>query len=124
MVGNAVTQYSIIIGLFLSAMGLGSFLSKYITRHLVDSFIYLQLMIALTGGISTSLLFIMFGMGSELSFFIYLVTIVIGALVGVEIPLLLRMMKGKGDFKNLIAHVFTVDYICLLYTSPSPRDRG
>jgi spermidine synthase len=41
----------------------------------------------------------------------------VGTLVGLEIPLLLRVLKDEYEFKDLIARVLTVDYIGALVAS-------
>ena len=41
----------------------------------------------------------------------------LGTLVGVEIPILLRILKGRLQFKDLVARVFTFDYIGALLAS-------
>ena len=45
LLGNSVYQFSITIGLFMTAMGIGSYLSKYITRQLITAFIRVELVI-------------------------------------------------------------------------------
>ncbi len=42
---------------------------------------------------------------------------VVGTLVGLEIPLLLRVLKDQYEFKDLIARVLTVDYLGALVAS-------
>src|ERR1044072_2385017 len=60
LLGDSVLQFSTVIGSYLFAMGIGSFLSKYIARGLVAQFIYVELMVALVGGFSSALLFLAF----------------------------------------------------------------
>src|SRR5688572_31788761 len=52
LLGDSVTQFSLVIGVYLSAMGLGSWLSKSIERDLYDRFILVQLVIAVVGGLA------------------------------------------------------------------------
>ncbi len=54
--GNSVTHFSITIGLFLSAMGLGSFASRRITGSLLAWFIVIEAAVGLIGGFSAALL--------------------------------------------------------------------
>ncbi len=110
VLGDSVTQFSTVIGVYLSALGLGSYLSKFVGKGLPRRFIEVELMVALIGGVSAPLLFFAF---AHLSFFrlvLYLVVAAIGALVGLEIPLLLRILKDRYEFKDLIARVLTFDY--------------
>ena len=57
LLGNSIYQFSITIGLFMSSMGLGSFLSKFFDRHLVNRFILIEIAIGILGGISSVVLF-------------------------------------------------------------------
>ena len=38
--GDSILQFSITIGLYMSAMGIGSYISKYINNNLFNKFIY------------------------------------------------------------------------------------
>ncbi|MGI5864444.1 MAG: polyamine aminopropyltransferase [Myxococcales bacterium] len=111
VLGDSITQFSTVIGVYLSALGLGSFLSKYIERHVARRFVEIELLVALVGGVSAPLLFIAF---AHLSFFrpiLYGVVAAVGTFVGLEIPLLLRILKDRYEFKDLIARVLTFDYV-------------
>ena len=57
LLGNSIHQFSITVGLFMSSMGFGSFLSKYFNRSLITRFIQIEILIGLIGGISTISLF-------------------------------------------------------------------
>ena len=48
---------------------------------------------------------------------LYLIVIVIGTLVGLEIPLLMRILKERFQFHDLVAHVLTFDYLGALGAS-------
>ena len=43
--------------------------------------------------------------------------IVVGTLVGLEIPLLMRILKDRFQFRDLVAHVLTFDYLGALGAS-------
>src|SRR5690606_41045844 len=60
VLGDSVTQFSLVIGLYLSAMGVGAWLSRYIKRHLARTFLEVELGVALLGGLSAPLLFFSF----------------------------------------------------------------
>ena len=42
---------------------------------------------------------------------------VVGVLVGLEIPLLMRILRDRFDFKDVVAHVLTFDYLGALAAS-------
>ena len=117
LLGDSITQFSTVIGVYLSAMGLGSWLSGKVDRDVARRFVEVELAVAVVGGSSAPLLFLAFG---HLSFFravLYGVVTVVGTLVGLEIPLLLRVLKDQYEFKDLIARVLTVDYLGSLVAS-------
>src|ERR1700722_6520146 len=91
LLGDSVTQFSTVIGVYLSAMGVGSFLSKYITKNLVFKFIQVELLIGLVGGFSASALFLMFEHVENFRILLYSIVSIIGILIGLEIPLLMRI---------------------------------
>lgn len=117
LLGDSVTQFSTIIGTYLFAMGIGSYLSKYIEDQYLFHFIRIEILVGLFGGCSAAFLFLIF---NEISFFriiLYFNVLVIGVLVGLEIPLMMRILKDEVDFKNLVSEVFTFDYIGALFAS-------
>src|ERR1700684_4365773 len=101
LLGDSITQFSTVIGVYLSAMGVGSWLSARIERDLLPLFIRTEILIGLVGGFSAALLFFLFGQVSAFRVPLYATVAVIGVLVGVEIPLLLRILKDTLAFKDL-----------------------
>ena len=117
LLGDSVTQFSTIIGTYLFAMGIGSWLSKFVTRHETRIFIQAQFLIGVLGGTSAALLFVLFPHIQAFRVPLYGLVGLIGVLVGLEIPLLLRMLKDRLEFRDLVARVFTFDYIGALLAS-------
>ena len=117
LLGDSVLQFSTVIGVYLSAMGLGSWLSGKIDQQIARRFVEVELAVAVVGGTAAPMLFFAF---AHLSFFrgvLYGFVAAVGTLVGLEIPLLLRVLKDEFPFKDLIARVLTVDYIGALVAS-------
>jgi spermidine synthase len=117
LLGDSVLQFSTVIGSYLFAMGAGSFLSRYIGRGLVSRFIYIELMVGLAGGFSSAILFWAFAWTESFRLLLYAVVLLIGTLVGLEIPLLMRILKERFQFRDLVAHVLTFDYLGALGAS-------
>lgn len=117
LLGDSVTHFSITIGLFMSAMGVGSFLSRRVERDLLWWFLFVEIALALVGGFSISLLFVTFAYTQSYHVVMVLVIIVIGSLIGLEIPVLTRLAQGYASLKNVIADVFSLDYIGALVAS-------
>ncbi|MEO8650479.1 MAG: polyamine aminopropyltransferase [Acidobacteriota bacterium] len=117
VLGDSVTQFSLIIGIYLSAMGLGSWLSRYIDKRVAEKFIDIELAVAVLGGFSAPLLFLTFAYVSYFGIVLYSIVFLIGTLVGLEIPLLMRILKDELDFKELVSRVLALDYIGALAAS-------
>ncbi|HEV7642336.1 MAG TPA: polyamine aminopropyltransferase [Pyrinomonadaceae bacterium] len=117
VLGDSVAQFSIIIGLYLFAMGVGSWLSGFIEKDLAGRFIEVEIAVAILGGFSAPLLFLSFAKLAYFNLILYGVVIGIGTLVGLEIPLLMRILKDQLDFKELVSRVLAFDYIGALVAS-------
>lgn len=117
LLGDSITQFSTIIGVYLSSMGIGSYLSRFIKDDLLRLFIRVELLLALFGGSSAAILFVAFSEVSEFRILLYASVMVTGILVGIEIPILMRILKDEYDFKELVSKVFTFDYLGALLAS-------
>ncbi|MFT3909207.1 MAG: polyamine aminopropyltransferase [Ferruginibacter sp.] len=117
LLGDSVTQFSTIIGVYLFSMGIGSFLSRYFDKALLSWFIKIELLVGVIGGFSSAILFVVFPMASSFRLILYAIVCITGILVGLEIPLLMRILKDKVEFKELVSRVFTFDYIGALLAS-------
>ncbi|MBI3472051.1 MAG: polyamine aminopropyltransferase [Candidatus Solibacter usitatus] len=117
LLGDSVFQFSTVIGSYLFAMGVGSYLSRFIGRGLVARFVAIELMVGLVGGFSSSILFLAFAYTQSFRLLLYLLVLLIGILVGLEIPLLMRILKDRFQFRDLVAHVLTFDYLGALGAS-------
>jgi spermidine synthase len=117
VLGDSVTQFSLVIGLYLFAMGIGSYLSRFLEQRLLERFVEIELCLALAGGLSAPLLFKVYAASAAFRFALYGVVLLIGTLVGLEIPLLIRLLEFQLDLKELVARVLTVDYVGALFAS-------
>lgn len=111
LLGDSVTQFSICIGLYLSAMGCGAWLSGWIEKSMARCFIEVEFAVALVGGLSAPILFIAYAKVVWFQPLLYGLVFVIGTLVGLELPLLMRILRDGLDFKSLVSRVLTFDYI-------------
>ena len=123
LLGDSVTQWSLVIGVYLSAMGLGSYLSKYVEKDVHTRFIQIQLIIALVGGFSATALFLGFAWLASVRPLLFGILTTVGTMVGLEIPLLMRILAGDDDearpasLKDLVARVLAFDYLGSLAAS-------
>src|SRR5579862_1813057 len=117
LLGDSVLQFSTIIGCYLFAMGIGSALSRYIHRGLAYRFVWIELLLGVIGGFSSALLFLAFAYSQGFQLIMYALVVVIGMLVGLEIPILMRIVKERYAFRDVVAHVLTFDYLGALGAS-------
>jgi len=117
LLGDSVMQFSTVIGTYLFAMGIGSYLSRHVGKGLVGKFVTIELAVGLVGGSSAAALFLVFSYLPTFRLVLYFLVGVIGVLVGLEIPLLLRILKDRLQFKDLVSEVLTFDYLGALIAS-------
>jgi len=118
LLGNSVYQFSITIGFFMFAMGVGSYLSQHIRQRLIYNFVLVEIILAVVGGICSVALFLTFPLSPAMYRTVMLAFIlVIGALVGLEIPLLTRILAQSGGTRRSIANVMSLDYVGALIGS-------
>ena len=118
LLGDSVTQFSVVIGVYLASMGLGSYLSRHLSSGLIPRFIDIELMIAVLGGFSAALMFLSFAWAhGGFRVVLYSLVVLVGILVGLEIPLVMRILKERLGFKDLVAQVLTFDYLGALGVS-------
>lgn len=117
LIGSSVLHFSITIGLFLSFLGVGAFLSRFVEAPLLPKFIFIELILGLAGGFSAMLLY--FGNAWFPNYYILLLTCVsvVGILAGMEIPIVTRLLEQAGGLRELIARVLTFDYMGALVAS-------
>lgn len=116
LLGDSVTQFSTVIGTYLFAMGIGSWCSRYVTRGELRLFVRTELLIAVIGGASAAALFMLFPLTDHFRIALYSIVVAIGFLVGLEIPLLIRILKDF-DFREVVSSVLTFDYVGALFAS-------
>jgi spermidine synthase len=117
VLGDSVAQFSFVIGCYLFAMGVGSYLSRFVEHRLLERFVEVELAIALVGGASAPLLFAVYASAGAFRPTLYAVVLIVGTLVGLEIPILIRLLKFQLELKDLVARVLSLDYVGALLAS-------
>lgn len=118
LLGDSIFQFSITIGFFLTAMGIGSFLSRVFTRNLLKTFLIIEIAIGVVGGFSAAGL-----LAANVVFYrsyqvvMIAVIVALGTMIGLEIPLLTRIAKRYGSLRDTLANVLAFDYIGALAAS-------
>lgn len=122
LLGDSVLQFSTIIGAYLFAMGVGSYLSRHLESQLASHFLRIELMVGMVGGFLPAALFALQAQLSATSvgafrLALYGMVTVVGILVGLEIPLVMRLLKRRYALKDLVSQVLTFDYLGALLVS-------
>ncbi len=117
LVGDSVYQFSIVIGLFMAAMGIGSYLSRFAGERLAELFVGVQIALGLVGGLSALGLFFAFAFVDSYTPFLVASAVVVGALIGLEIPIVIRLLRRDQALRMNVSNVLTADYVGALFAS-------
>ncbi len=120
LLGDSILQFSTIIGCYLFAMGVGAHFSKFIKdEDVLSRFVDIELAVGLVGGLSAALLFLTFSwMTAPFRTLLYVLVFMIGSLVGMEVPLVMRALNARQtEFNELVSRVLTFDYLGALAVS-------
>ncbi|MEO0991369.1 MAG: polyamine aminopropyltransferase [Pseudomonadota bacterium] len=116
LLGDSVRQFSLVIGVFLSAMGLGAWLSRFV-QNPVTGFIRAQIALGLIGGFSAPVIFASYAAYGVVGLPLYGTLVAIGVLSGMEIPLIARVLEHIGALTFRFENVLTTDYLGALVAS-------
>ncbi len=115
--GSSILHFSIVIGLFLSFMGVGSYASKFMKHRLLDWFIRFEVVLSLVGGCSTLILYMAFSLTPYFYLIAFLLIATLGFFIGIEIPMLTRILRQYENLKDALAKVLSFDYLGALFAS-------
>ncbi len=112
LVGDSTLQYSVTIGLYMFALGIGSFLSKFVRQNLWSWFVNVEIAIGIVGGTSALSLFLANLYLESYALVMYVEILAIGTLAGLEIPLLTRIIESEQkELRITLSSIFSFDYI-------------
>ena len=126
LVGNQALAYGVAVGGFLAAMGIGSYVSKFIAidatslnlqQALLSAFVKVELAIAILTALLPLGLFALFVYHDSLWLGLCFATVILGTLAGLEIPILIRVLELESDLKDVLAGVLALDYLGALLGS-------
>jgi spermidine synthase len=126
LLGDSVLEFSTVIGTYLFAMGLGSWASRHVREPLAPTFVRVELVVGLVGGLMPAALFAAHATlpAASLAAFrvlLYGLVTIVGVAVGLEIPIVLRLLdrhlKGRDALATLVSQVLTFDYLGALVVS-------
>ncbi|MEU3922202.1 polyamine aminopropyltransferase [Streptomyces sp. NPDC029004] len=113
LIGDSVTQASVVLSVMVFAMGVGSLLAKRLRCRAAVGFGVLETVLALVGGCSAMVLYAAFAWIGESRFVLVGFSLAIGVLIGAEIPLLMSLIQriSRRDAEGTVADLFAADYV-------------
>ncbi|MEM1135924.1 MAG: polyamine aminopropyltransferase [Bacteroidota bacterium] len=119
--GNSVFQWTMILSMMLFSMGLGSRISKFMDEYLLEKFVLIEFALSILVSLSALLAYVVSIYASfndklyiysfELDgIVIYMMSILIGLLIGMEIPLVTRLNESYESLRINISNVMEKDY--------------
>ncbi|WP_392671496.1 polyamine aminopropyltransferase [Streptomyces sp. LN785] len=113
LIGDSVTQASVVLSVMVFAMGIGSLLAKRLRGRPAVGFGLVEAGLALVGGSSALVLYAAFAWMGESRFALVGFSLAIGILIGAEIPLLMTLIQrvDRQDAGGAVADLFAADYV-------------
>ncbi|MFE7512061.1 spermidine synthase [Streptomyces sp. NPDC057540] len=96
LIGDSVTQASVVLSVMVFAMGVGSLLAKRLRCRAAVGFGLVEAGLALIGGCSAMVLYASFAWLGESRYVLVAFSLAIGVLIGAEIPLLMSLIQRAG----------------------------
>lgn len=113
LVGSSVTQTSLVVSVVLCAMGLGALAAKPLARRPVLGFAAVEVTLAVAGGLAVPALYAAYAWLDLYTPAMLAAAVVVGALIGAEIPLLMRLVQGirAQEASDAVADLSAADYV-------------
>ncbi|WP_171168450.1 polyamine aminopropyltransferase [Streptomyces sp. I05A-00742] len=113
LIGDSVTQASVVLSVMVFAMGVGSLLAKRLRRRAALGFAAVEAVLALVGGQSAMALYACFAWYGRAWPALVVFSLVIGVLIGAEVPLLMTLIQRvrRQDAGGAVADLFAADYV-------------
>ncbi|MEM9022148.1 MAG: polyamine aminopropyltransferase [Bacteroidota bacterium] len=108
--GDAVFQWTMILSVMLFSMGLGSRISRYFTRHILETFIVTEFLLSILTSTCALTTYVLMAYTEHIGWLIYGFSILIGLLIGMEIPMATRLNEEHESLRTNIAGVMENDY--------------
>jgi spermidine synthase len=108
--GDSIFQWTMIVSIMLFSMGLGSRFSRLISKNLLFKFILIEFLLSVLSGFAAIFSYYVAAFTEAIGFFIYLMSISVGILIGLEIPLVARLNEEFEELKVNISNVLEKDY--------------
>jgi spermidine synthase len=114
--GGGIVATSLIVAGYIAALGAGALLIKPLLRHAAITFIAVEALLGIIGGLSAAALYVVFAFVDGSTWVLAVSTALIGGLVGAEVPLLMTLLQrgrtaGDTDTGRTLANLNAADYL-------------
>jgi len=117
LLGSSIVHFSLVIGVFMCAMGVGSYLSQHVKKHLISAFVTVEVLVGLIGGMTGLVGFVAFAYTQIYHEVLFGFVIAVGILIGYEVPLVIRILRTRSVLRVSVANVMAADYAGALAAS-------
>lgn len=113
ILGNAFEQWAMVIGLMMFWMGFGSLIQTRIPKNrLIHAFVLIEITLAIAGGYSPTLTYLSYGYTAHYSLVLYGFVSLIGILIGLEIPVIIRINNDfSKELSTNLGNILSADYV-------------
>ena len=113
LLGNTLKQVAVVVGLMMLGYGLAGILQKNIETKLIGWFVFLECVLASVSGTTPVIMqWSYINLPEQFEYIQYFVSLFIGLLVGLEIPLVMRINEKYVKSLDVnLATTFSWDYI-------------
>lgn len=108
--GNSVLQWTMILSIMLFSMGLGSRISRQFKNNLLQKFIYIEFILSILTAFVSVITYFASAYYGHPGVIIYKMSIIIGLLIGMEIPIVVRLNEEFEKLRVNISAVMENDY--------------
>lgn len=113
--GGGIVATSLIVAGYVAALGAGGLLVKPLLNHAAITFIGVETLLGVIGGLSAAALYVTFAFVGGSTWVLAAGTALIGGLVGAEVPLLMTLLQrgqtaGAVDAGRVLANLNAADY--------------
>ena len=116
LIGSSHEQIFVIIGIMMFSMGVGAALQTTIRVNLILTFLGLELALGIVGGSSTLLIYLSYVYTTSYLFLTYVIAVIIGIGIGLEIPLIIRINADYAkDLRTNLSQILFMDYVGALF---------
>ncbi|PKV48027.1 spermidine synthase [Aquimarina sp. MAR_2010_214] len=110
-IGNLIVQWTIVLSIMLFAMGIGSRMSRLVTKRLLLAFLFIEFSLSILISFSPLLVYVFAAKTEFINIIIYGLALSVGFCIGFEIPLATRLNETHESLNKNISNIMSWDYI-------------